>query len=184
LLALNATIEAARAARRAGAALERQAADHERRIATLRQRDEGRLSPDCAARAGVVDFPAITARGGQVDHLCQQQPNPHPHTWVRDGAGPPANAIPRIADGSLVAPDQVRLPALPPTNYSEVARPALRYLGVHNPLHAFDFGPLYRPADSGGVITLEPSRVGAASYGVLVPQVDERSVGQFRWKPR
>ena len=117
--------------------------------------------------------------------ICQQQPNPNPHTWTMrallarahrlgasDGAEPPASAIPRIADGSLVAPDQVRLPAIPATNYSEVARPALRYLAVHNPLHVLDFGPLYRPADTSGVITVEPPRVSTATYGVLVPQVD------------
>jgi hypothetical protein len=116
--------------------------------------------------------------------VCQQQPNPNPHTWtmrallaslsewVRDGKEPPASAIPRIADGSLVAPDQVRLPGIPATNYSEVARPPLRYLGVHNPLHVLDFGPLYKAADSSGVITVEPPRVSTSTYGVLVPQVD------------
>jgi hypothetical protein len=115
---------------------------------------------------------------------CQQQPNPNPQiwtmralltalsAWVKDGVEPPASAVPRIADGSLVAPDQVRLPAVPATSYSEVARPALRYLAVHNPLHVLDYGPLYRPAETSGVITVEPPRASTAAYGVLVPQVD------------
>lgn len=115
---------------------------------------------------------------------CQQQPNPNPQTWtmrallsaligwVRDGIEPPATAVPRIADGSLVAPDQVKFPSIPATNYSEVSRPATRFLAVHNPLHVLDFGPLYRPAETSGVITVEPPRVSTASYGVLVPQVD------------
>jgi hypothetical protein len=117
--------------------------------------------------------------------VCQQQANPNPHTWtmralltaltdwVRDGKEPPASVVPRIADGSLVAADRVRFPSVPATNYSEVARPTLKFLGVHNPLHVLDYGPLYRPAETGGVITIEPPRVSTVSYGVLVPQVDE-----------
>jgi hypothetical protein len=116
--------------------------------------------------------------------VCQQQPNPNPHTWtmralltaltgwVKDGTEPPQSVVPRISDGTLVAPDQVRFPAVPATNYSEVSRPAMRFLGVHNPLHVLHYGPLYRPADTSGVITVEPPRVSTASYGVLVPQVD------------
>jgi len=115
---------------------------------------------------------------------CQQQPNPNPHTWtmrallttltawVKDGTEPPSSVAPRIADGTLVAPDRVNFPAVPPTTYSEVSRPAMRFLGVHNPLHMLDYGPLYRPAETSGVITVEPPRVSTASYGVLAPQVD------------
>ena len=35
-----------------------------------------------------------------------------------------------------------------------------------------NYGPLYRPGDSSGIITVEPPAVGSASYGVLLPQVD------------
>ena len=116
---------------------------------------------------------------------CQQQANPNPHTWtmrallaaltawVKDGTEPPASVVPRIADHTLVAADQVRFPAIPATSYSEVARPAVRFLAVHNPLHVLDFGPQFRPAEESGVITAEPPRVGTAAYGVLVPQVDD-----------
>jgi hypothetical protein len=39
-------------------------------------------------------------------------------------------------------------------------------------LHVLDYGPEYRAGDTSGVITIEPPRVGTASYGILVPQVD------------
>ena len=72
-----------------------------------------------------------------------------------------------------MAPDQVRFPAIPANAYGNVRRPAVRFLGVHNPLHPIDFGPDYKAADTSGVITQEPPRVGTPTYGVLVPQVDE-----------
>jgi hypothetical protein len=115
---------------------------------------------------------------------CQQQPNPNPQlwtmrallagltAWVRDSQAPPASAVPRIADGTLVPPDQVRFPPIPANEYGGAPRPAVRFLRVHNPLHVLDFGPLYVAADSSGVITVDPPRVASASYGLLVPQVD------------
>lgn len=115
---------------------------------------------------------------------CQQQPNPNPQiwtmrallaaftAWTRDNAAPPDSALPRIADGTLVPPDQVRFPPIPANEYGGVPRPAVRFLRVHNPLHVLDFGPRYNAADSSGIITVEPPRVGTASYGVLVGQVD------------
>jgi len=115
---------------------------------------------------------------------CQQQPNPNPHTfamralltafkdWVRDGKAPPDSVVPRIADGTLVAPQDVRIPAIPANAYGNVQRPALRYLGNTNPLQVFDFGPDYRAEDSSGVISIEPPQPGAQSYGPRVPQAD------------
>jgi len=115
---------------------------------------------------------------------CVQQSNPNPHTWamralltelvawVKDGRAPPASVVPRIADGTLVAPNQVRIPAIPANAYGNVQRPALRYLANHNPLQVLDFGPGYRAGDSSGVITVEPPRQGVQSYGILVPQAD------------
>ena len=116
--------------------------------------------------------------------LCAQQVNPNPHTWtmralltsltewVRDGKMPPASVVPRVADRTLVAPDQVRFPFIPANRYGGVDRPAMRYAGAASALHVLDFGPEYRAGDSSGVISREPPSVGAASYGVLVPQVD------------
>jgi hypothetical protein len=91
---------------------------------------------------------------------------------VKDNADPPASVVPRIADGTLVAPNQARIPAIPANTYGNVPRPALRYLANHNPLQVFDFGPQYRAGDSSGVITVEPPRQGTQSYGILVPQAD------------
>jgi Alpha/beta hydrolase domain len=115
---------------------------------------------------------------------CQQQPNPNPQlwtmrallsaltAWVRDGAAPPASARPRIDDGTLVPADQVRFPEIPANAYGGAERPATSPLRLYDPLHVLDFGPLYRPGDSSGVIVREPPLVGSASYGVLEPQVD------------
>jgi hypothetical protein len=115
---------------------------------------------------------------------CQQQPNPNPQiwtmralltaftAWVRDGVEPPPSATPRIADGTLVAPDRVRLPEIPANFYGEVDRRAVSPLRIYDNLHVLDFGPLYRAEDTSGVITQEPPRVGSGSYGILEMQVD------------
>jgi Alpha/beta hydrolase domain len=116
--------------------------------------------------------------------VCQQQSNPNPHTWtmcallaaftswVKEGEEPPASVVPRIADGTLVAPDQVRFPAIPANEYGGIKRPAVRFLMVHNPLHLMHYGPRFRAGDTSGIITIEPPRVATATYGVLAPQVD------------
>jgi Alpha/beta hydrolase domain len=115
---------------------------------------------------------------------CQQQPNPNPQTWtlrallsafaswIKEGEEPPASVVPRIADGTLVAPDQVKFPAIPANTYGGVKRPAVRFLAVHNPLHLLYFGPRFRAGDSSGIITVDPPRAEAVSYGVLALQVD------------
>lgn len=72
----------------------------------------------------------------------------------------------------MVAPDQVKFPVIPANSYGGVDRPAVSTARVYNPLHVLDFGPLYRAGETSGIITIEPPRVGTASYGVLVPQVD------------
>ena len=116
--------------------------------------------------------------------VCTQQGNPTPHVWtmrallnnftlwVRDDRAPPAGIVPRIADATLVAPDQVRFPEVPATNYGGTERPAMRTLMRNNPLHVYDRGPLYNAADSSGIETIIPPRERPGSYGVLVPQVD------------
>lgn len=131
--------------------------------------------------AASLPLPTKAPFGGNA---CVQQPNPNPHTWtmralldaltawVRDDREPPASAMPRIADGTLVAPDAVLFPVIPANAYGGVDRPALRYTGAVNPLHVLDYGPQYRAGDTGGVITVEPPRIGTAGYGILVPQVD------------
>ena len=115
---------------------------------------------------------------------CQQQGNPNPQVWTmralltaltawtRDGVSPPDSVAPRIAEGTLVAPDRVKFPEIPANAYGGVERPAVSAMRTYDTLHVLDFGPLYHGEDSSGVITREPPAVGAASYGVLVPQVD------------
>ena len=51
-------------------------------------------------------------------------------------------------------------------------RPALSLRHVYDTLHVLDFGPRFDAADTSGIISIEPPRVGTASYGVLEPQVD------------
>ncbi len=116
--------------------------------------------------------------------VCTQQPNPNPQIWtlralldslirwVRDDKRPPDSSVPRIADGTLVTPDEVLFPAIPANDYGGVKRPAVRYLAQHNPLEVLDRGPAYKGADSSGIETIVPPEAGTASYGVLVPQVD------------
>ena len=108
---------------------------------------------------------------------CQQQPNPNPHTWtvrallqgltawVKDGVEPPPSARPTIAAGTLVAPDQARFPPIPANNYDNVARPAVRFLALHNPLHVRDYGEDYRPEDATGIISANPPKDFPARYG-------------------
>jgi hypothetical protein len=116
---------------------------------------------------------------------CQQQPNPNPQVWtmrallkaltgwVRNNEAPPPSVAPRIADGTLVAADQVRFPPIPANTYGGVTRPAPPPgVRVYDTLHVLGLGPEYRAGDSSGVIGVEPPAVGTASYGVLVPQVD------------
>jgi Alpha/beta hydrolase domain len=115
---------------------------------------------------------------------CQQQPNPNPQrwtmrallvaftAWVRDGVAPPPSAVPRIADGTLLPPENVRFPVIPANEYGGVPRPAVRFLGVTNPLRVLDFGPQYTAGNSSGIVTLEPPRQGDRAYRLLVPGVD------------
>src|SRR4029450_37771 len=102
--------------------------------------------------------PSLPLATGPRFGNCQQQPNPNPHiwtmralldaftAWVRDDVTPPASAVPRIADATLVPPEQVRFPSIPANQYGGVARPAIRFLRVTNPLHVLDFGPQYAAA--------------------------------------
>jgi hypothetical protein len=92
--------------------------------------------------------------------------------WVRDGVAPPDSAIPRISDGSLVPPDAVRFPAIPANNYRGVEHAAVRRVMIADMLHVLNFGPEYDAANSSGIISINPPRIGSSTYGVLVPQVD------------
>jgi hypothetical protein len=117
-------------------------------------------------------------------NACVQQPNPNPHTWtmrallagltawVRDGTAPPDSIVPHMRDETLVPPDKVRFPLIPANGYGGVQRPAAHWVGDVNPLHVLNFGPQYKPGETGGVITREPPHQNEGSYTMLVPQVD------------
>ena len=169
-------------------------------VATVLEMWEGRQSlglTDPLGRRDVADPPEVrTFIMASTQHspaplplpaqplVCQQQSNPNPQLWtmrallrdlaewVRDDVPPPHPVAPRIADGTLVAPDQVLIPPIPATEYGGVARPALSLGHLYDPLHVLNFGPGFHAGDSSGVITIEPPQVGTASYGVLEPQVD------------
>lgn len=171
-------------------------------VATVLEMWEGRQSlglTDTLGRADVVDPPnvrtfimASTQHGPAPLPLasmppfgnCQQQPNPNPQVWtmrallrsftawVRDDVTPPSSVTPRISDGTLVSPDQVHFPEIPASDYGGIPRPPTSTTRLYNTLHVMDYGPSYRAGDSSGIITVEPPRVGTASYGILEPQVD------------
>lgn len=80
------------------------------------------------------------------------------NAWVQQGIAPPASAYPHVADGTLVARDQLAFPSIP---------------GIHPPgdlTEAFhlDFGPNWRTTR---ILTVQPPVVGAP-FPVLVPQAD------------
>lgn len=106
--------------------------------------------------------------------LCENpsNPNTHLHTmrallvaltdWTQRDRLPPPSAHPRIADGTLVRPDQVRFPSIPGAVFRRTT----------NPLRVLDHGPGYNAADLTGVISNEPPPEGPREYTLLVPQVD------------
>jgi len=79
--------------------------------------------------------------------------------WVRLGTAPPPSRVPRIADGTLVTPDALRMPAIP----------GLDFRGRHNGSGERDFGPRVR-GNAGVIDHLFPTLV--YSHRILVPQVD------------
>lgn len=80
--------------------------------------------------------------------------------WVMHDRAPPAMRWPKIADGTLVDPRELQLPAIP----------GLDYRGLHNGSGDRDFGPRVR-FNSGVIDLLLPEIL--APHRVLVPQVDK-----------
>ncbi len=85
--------------------------------------------------------------------------------WVKDGTPPPPARVPRIADGTLVAPEDLQGPAIP----------GIPYAGLYNGSGERDFGPRTRDADgnriNAGVIdALFPAIL--STHRILVPQID------------
>lgn len=82
--------------------------------------------------------------------------------WVVKGTTPPDSQVPKIADATLVRPQQVRFPAIPGVSYT----------GLVNNYSLLDWGPNYRPQDESGIATQVPPAYLGRDYAILVPQVD------------
>src|SRR5215510_7808729 len=108
---------------------------------------------------------------GTGNRMCEQLSNmTHPGVnarallvaldeWVRDGRRPPDSRIPRIKDGTLVSPDELRFPQIP----------GVTFLGLYNASGDRDFGP--RVEGNRGVIDRLIPKV-LSIHTVLVPKVD------------
>jgi hypothetical protein len=79
--------------------------------------------------------------------------------WVKHGTPPPDSRIPRLADGTLVPPDQLAFPAIP----------GVTYAGLYNGSGERDFGARTRN-NSGVIDKLFPDIL--STHRILVPQVD------------
>jgi hypothetical protein len=110
--------------------------------------------------------PASNAGGGMVGRAALNPLNYSPAVralfraldrWVVDEVAPPASTYPRIADGTLTAPDRAGWPAVP------------GYQLPQQPLRAFhlNFGADW----SKGIVSVEPPEVGKP-FVVRVPAVD------------
>lgn len=82
--------------------------------------------------------------------------------WVVKGTTPPDSQVPKIADATLVRPQQVKFPSIPGVNYT----------GLVNNYSLLDWGPNYRPQDESGIATQVPPAYLGRDYAILVPQVD------------
>ncbi|MBI3527578.1 MAG: hypothetical protein HY067_06370 [Betaproteobacteria bacterium] len=108
---------------------------------------------------------------GIADKQCEQLTNAtHPgpllralvvalDDWVKKNVTPPETRVPKIADRTLVAPDELKLPKIP----------GLTFEGLHNGSGDRDFGP--RVKGNSGVVDLLIPQI-KATHKILVPQVD------------
>ncbi len=78
--------------------------------------------------------------------------------WTGEGKEPPESRFPRIADATLVRPDELGFPSIPGVNFSSRAHRAYRV----------DYGPGFVKE---GIVTQEPPAVGKP-FPILVPSVD------------
>jgi len=96
--------------------------------------------------------------------------------WVVRNTTPPDNQVPKLADGTLVRPQQVTFPTMKgvtwPVSGTQTPIPDFQYRALVNTMPLLDFGPQYRPEDESGIPTLLPPRQLGKEYAILVPQVD------------
>lgn len=96
--------------------------------------------------------------------------------WVVRDVAPPASQVPKIADGTLVRPDQLVFPLMKglswPVAGVPTAVPDFNYLARYNGFSLYNFGPEYIAQDESGTATLLPPYYAGRDYAILVPQVD------------
>ncbi len=120
----------------------------------------------------------VPARPDAPRGICQQRPNPNPQqpalrallprllAWAAHGERPPDSRYPRVADGTLVPPDQAS------TGFPHI--PGVTYNGRLLALPNYDRGPGFDAPRESGVISVLPPRPepSARQYVVLVPKVN------------
>ena len=126
-----------------------------------------RLYLVASARHGVGSLPPTEGGAPGNDGLLATNPNDFRPAlralvraldrWVAEGVEPPPSLFPRIADGTLVAPERAGWPTVPGVRFPLVRNEPLR----------LDRGPEW----AHGVITIEPPKLGRV-FPALVPAVD------------
>jgi hypothetical protein len=81
--------------------------------------------------------------------------------WVTRNEPPPADRLPRVADGTLV-------PTLPQADMGFPQIPGVLYTGVHHTGDLFDFGKDFDK----GIISVQPPRLLGTPYPIFVPKTD------------
>ncbi len=121
----------------------------------------------------IASLPHQGGIGATGTGICQQNRNPlvanavlrallvSMDEWVSSGVEPPANRIPRVADGTLVPP-------LPQTKQGFPEIPGVKYNGRMHTGDLFDYGPQF----NNGILTVLPPRLVGTPYPALVPRTD------------
>jgi hypothetical protein len=116
-----------------------------------------------AGQHGVAAFPPTRSIGQQMNNPLDYRWVMRSlllsmNRWVTDGTVPPASALPRVDNGTLVPPDKLKFPKLPSVNVATVPQKAYRA----------NYGPDFIRK---GIVTQEPPVITSA-FAILVPQVD------------
>ena len=105
--------------------------------------------------------------------ICQQPSNPMVGNvvlrallvdldqWATRNTAPPANAVPRIADGTLVS-------ALPQATLGFPSIPGVEYDGIHHTGDLWDFGPRFDE----GILSVLPPKLLGTPYKIYLPKTD------------
>ncbi|GGX13369.1 hypothetical protein GCM10007242_19650 [Pigmentiphaga litoralis] len=96
--------------------------------------------------------------------------------WVVADKAPPPSQVPKVADGTLTRPDQLKFPVMKgvtwPVGGVQTPVPTFNYLARVNGYSVLNYGPQYRPEDESGIATVLPPAYSGKDYAILVPQVD------------